>query len=123
MLGPSTVAKAKTELDLYTTTQRDSVLLVSGSDLTALSSSQKRACTANKEHSLTSDLFCAKPTLRANGAMAPPAAYQHNSYTTTQGEQGEQGERNSLNAAAYIKAQAAACKANKANSNTSQPLR
>ena len=119
-LGQSQATRSKSSFQqaAWTTTQREEVLVVTDAQMTAISSSQTRACQANKANSLTSDPFCSK---RADGSVAPPLGYQQNTYTTTQGDTdlGQTEEQ----ARAYIMKQAAACKANKANSNTSQPLR
>ena len=98
----------------YTTTQRDNVLAVTDAEMTVIRGSQSRACRANKSNSLTSDPFCAR---RADGSLIPRVQ----KYTTTQSDTKLNVTKEQ--AKAYIKDQAAACRANKANSLTSQPLR
>ena len=112
-LGPSQATLSKMNFQ-YTTTQRDNVLAVTDAEMTVIRGSQSRACRANKSNSLTSDPFCAK---RADGSLKPRVQ----KYTTTQSDTKLNVTKEQ--AKAYIKDQAAACRANKANSLTSQPLR
>ena len=115
-LGPSqaTLSKMNFQQNKYTTTQRENVLAVTDAEMTVIRGSQSRACRANKSNSLTSDPFCAK---RVDGSLLPRVQ----KYTTTQSDAKLSVTKEQ--AKAYIKEQAAACRANKANSLTSQPLR
>ena len=121
-LGPSLASRSRSDFkqNAYTTTQRENVQLVTDAEMAALSSSQTQACIRNRSKSITSDPFCAKPVYRADGSITPRGDFQQ-TYTTTQGDTalGVTAEQ----AAAYIRSQARACKANKAQSLTSQPLR
>jgi hypothetical protein len=112
-LGPSQATLSKMNFQ-YSTTQRENVLAMTDAEMAVIRGSQSRACRANKSNSLTSDPFCAK---RADGSLLPRVQ----KYATTQSDTKLSVTKEQ--AKAYMKEQTAACRANKANSLTSQPLR
>ena len=112
-LGPSQATLSKT-VSQYSTSARENDLAMTNAEMAMIRGSQSRACRANKSNSLTSDLFWAK---RADGSLKDRVQ----TYSTTQSDTKLNLTKEQVRA--YMKEQAAACRANKANSLTSEPIR
>ena len=112
-LGPSQATLSKT-ISQYSTSARENDLAMTNAEMAMIRGSQSQACRANKSNSLTSDLFWAK---RADGSLKDRVQ----TYSTTQSDTKLNLTKEQVRA--YMKEQAAACRANKANSLTSEPIR